>query len=86
MADESSLATTLCQVRLRTPFDDAVLLRVLAELKQNDFRIGSPIATSDESFVYLCEHHLKSGASRSSLAKKLSKAVGSARGISWICN
>lgn len=86
MADESTLVTTLCQIRLQTPFDDHVLLRVLAELKQNDFRIGSPIATSAETLVYLCEHQLKSGVLRGSLTKKLQKTIGSARGISWICN
>ena len=86
LADESTSMTTFCQVRLQTPFDDQTFLRVLSELKQNDFRIGSPIVTSIDTFVYLCEHQLKNGVLRSSLTKKLRKAVGSARGISWICN
>ena len=84
---------SLCQVHAQwdesNPFDDHLLLALLATLKIHDFQIGHPVWGPSSTVFYLCEHRLKTGPKLSAIDQELTSTIKrhgtSPNRVAWSC-
>ncbi len=89
--DETSVS--LCQIYVQydasNAFDDRTLLSVLAILKMHDFQIGQPVWGPSDTFLYLCEHRLKTGLKQAILNQELNTVIknsgSTSKHLAWSC-